>query len=103
MDEISQSITPGVGLASVTVGTDQRIAVVADATAEAPMLQTVQRMQLQPLLKGPTIAMFQKNTQKNGITFQVSAQTVSVAQVRATGSVSRAQDAGGLLARGTGE
>lgn len=84
MDEIASSVTQGVGLASVTVGNDQRVAVLADATAESPMLATVQRMQLDPLLKNPTIAMYQKNVQKNGITFQVSAQTYPLSNVKSS-------------------
>jgi len=79
-DALVGSLASGVGLRSFGITTDLSVAITGEATDEANMIKTVQALQKSPVLKGVMIQSFTRLG--GGIEFQVSAKTVSTAQIK---------------------
>ncbi|MBS1726016.1 MAG: pilus assembly protein PilM [Armatimonadetes bacterium] len=84
MDYIVGSLQSGVGLKSVTVGSDLKVVISGEAVDEASVIKTTQNLQRSPVLKGLMINSFSRieNQVGNGIQFQLSGQTVSMDRIK---------------------
>ena len=87
MDYVVGSLEANVGLSGLTIAGDHQVKMTGETLDESALIRTVQNLQKSPVLKNLMIVSFKRagRDPESGITFELSAQTVSMDHIRLPG------------------